>query len=91
MSDRVPLATGDIDRIENLHDAPDHVRVTCPEREGACTYQFGPDRPDDYELVFLLDHPFCVECGCSLVMVSAAAYGGPPQRFRDLSKPGRRA
>lgn len=88
MSDTVELATDDIDLIENLHESSDHVFVTCPEREGACLYRHGPDRPDDYDLVSLLDNPFCSSCGCSLVIVSRADYDGPADQFRDLDEEG---
>lgn len=91
MTDSVPLATGDIDRIENLYNAPDHIFITCPERSGDCSYQFGPDRPDDYELLDLLDWPYCASCGRSLVMLSRSDYDGPEHVCRDLDSPGVKA
>ena len=88
MSDVVPLATGDIDRIENLYNVPDATRLTCPERTTDCPYQFGPDRLDDYDLLDLLDRPHCASCGCSLVIVGKHDYDGPSHAWRDLSEPG---
>ena len=82
--DTIPLATGDIERIERLYESSDHVYLTCPERSGRCAFQRGPDRPDDYGLSHLLDMPHCVDCGCSLVIVSRADYDGPEDKFRNL-------
>lgn len=87
MTDAVPLDTGDIDDIERLRGSSDHVFLTCPQRVGACAYQHGPDRPDDYGLLFLLDFPYCVNCGCSLEIVPRSAYDGPEHQFRALDAP----
>lgn len=84
----VPLDTGDVGRIERLHGSSDHVYLTCPERSGACAYQHGPNRPDDFPLPDLLASPYCVDCGCSLVIVSRADYEGPEDKFRDLDEKG---
>lgn len=84
----IEVATGDIDRIENLHASSDHMFLTCPEREGACSYQIEPDRPDDYDLASLLDLPYCANCGCSLVIVPRGQYDGPEPEFRDLDRKG---
>lgn len=86
--DAVEVATAPIDDVERLHGSSDHVYLTCPERDGACTYTVEPDRPDDYPLAFLLDYPYCVECGVSLVIVPRREYDGPGPRFRDLDQNG---
>lgn len=88
MTDQIDLATGDLELIDNLYGASSGVIITCPERSGSCVYQHGPDRPDDYELVFLLDHPYCETCGCSLVVMSSADYDGPEDDFHDLTTKG---
>ena len=79
----VALATGAIDRVENLLDRPESVVVTCPERSPACAYRHGPDRADDLGAASWLSLPFCSRCGCSLVVVPAAEYDGPTHGFRD--------
>lgn len=88
MPDSVPLATGDIDRIERLYNLPGKMYITCPERDGACAFQHGPNRPDDLPLMSYLDYPNCSTCGCSLVIMPRSEYDGPPNEFRDLDKPG---
>lgn len=80
----ISLATGDVDRIENLYRSSDHVFLTCPERSGRCMYAHGPDRPDDHPLPGLLSAPYCPDCACSLVIVSRADYEGPDNEFRDF-------
>lgn len=84
----VPLATGDVGAIERLLSSPGSAYLTCPLREGACAYKQGPDRPDDYEPGFLLDHPRCTECGCELVLLERGDYDGPEDRFHDLDAEG---
>lgn len=88
MPDSVPLATGDIEHIQNLHESSDYVYLTCPERNGPCTYAIEPDRPDDYDLTFLLDYPYCIDCGCSLVIIGRDDYDGPEPQFHDLDEKG---
>lgn len=84
---RVDVATGDVGSIEDLHGSPDDAVVTCPERSGACAYAMGPDRPDDYSLPELLDHPHCSSCGASLVITTLDDYRGPTHEFRGLDAP----
>jgi len=82
--DAVPLATGDVGRLERLHDRADSVVVTCPDRSGPCPYAHGPDRPDDVALSSWLSFPFCSACGRSLVFVPEDGYDGPEHAFRRL-------
>jgi hypothetical protein len=88
MSQGVSLATGRVERIQNLHNSSDHVYLTCSEREGDCPHSVAPSRPDDHALEFLLDHPYCVACGAELVVVPRGEYGGPEPEFRDLDREG---
>ena len=88
MSRGVSVASGPIDRIRNLHNSSGHVYLVCPDRGGACPYALSPDRPDDYPLEFLLDHPYCSVCGSALEIVPRGGYDGEVPDHRNLDQEG---